>query len=80
MGVSASLIWRAATCFSGHGPALIDIDTRHALGEYYTPDWLCERVVDDLHLERGYYALDPACGSGSFLRAAGAPLAALGGA
>ncbi len=48
---------------------LIDIDTRHALGEYYTPDWLCERVVDDLHLERGYYALDPACGSGSFLRA-----------
>lgn len=48
---------------------LIDIDTRHALGEYYTPDWLCERVVDDLHLERGFYALDPACGSGSFLRA-----------
>ncbi len=48
---------------------LIDIDTRHALGEYYTPDWLCERVVDDLHLERGFFALDPACGSGSFLRA-----------
>ncbi len=48
---------------------LIDLDTRHALGEYYTPDWLCERVVDDLHLERGFYALDPACGSGSFLRA-----------
>ena len=48
---------------------LIDIDTRHALGEYYTPDWLCERVVDDLHLERGFYTLDPACGSGSFLRA-----------
>ena len=48
---------------------LIDIDTRHALGEYYTPDWLCERVVEDLHLERAFYALDPACGSGSFLRA-----------
>lgn len=48
---------------------LIDIDTRHALGEYYTPDWLCERVVDDLHLERHFFALDPACGSGSFLRA-----------
>lgn len=48
---------------------LIDIDTRHALGEYYTPDWLCERVVDDLHLERNFFALDPACGSGSFLRA-----------
>ncbi len=48
---------------------LIDMDTRHALGEYYTPDWLCERVVDDLHLERASFALDPACGSGSFLRA-----------
>lgn len=48
---------------------LIDLDTRHALGEYYTPDWLCERVVEDLHLERTFYALDPACGSGSFLRA-----------
>ena len=48
---------------------LIDIDTRHALGEYYTPDWLCERVVDSLQLERNARTLDPACGSGSFLRA-----------
>jgi hypothetical protein len=48
---------------------LIDIDTRHSLGEYYTPDWLCERVVADLHLERHSQVLDPACGSGSFLRA-----------
>lgn len=48
---------------------LIDIDTRHSLGEYYTPDWLCERVVSSLDLERGAHTLDPACGSGSFLRA-----------
>jgi SAM-dependent methyltransferase len=48
---------------------LIDIDTRHALGEYYTPDWVCERVVDSLQLERSSRVLDPACGSGSFLRA-----------
>lgn len=48
---------------------LIDIDTRHALGEYYTPDWLCERIVAELHLERNSQVLDPACGSGSFLRA-----------
>lgn len=48
---------------------LIDLDTRHALGEYYTPDWLCERVVEDLDLEPGFFTLDPACGSGSFLRA-----------
>lgn len=48
---------------------LIDIDTRHALGEYYTPDWLCERVVAELDLDRNANVLDPACGSGSFLRA-----------
>lgn len=48
---------------------LIDLDTRHALGEYYTPDWLCERIVDELTLTKDSYVLDPACGSGSFLRA-----------
>ncbi len=42
---------------------------RHDLGEYYTPDWLGEHVLDQL----GYSGnpdqrvLDPACGSGTFL-------------
>lgn len=49
---------------------LIDLDTRHALGEYYTPDWLCERVVNECEFKVGEKILDPACGSGSFLRAA----------
>lgn len=49
---------------------LIDIDTRHALGEYYTPDWLSELIMQDLPLEADSAILDPACGSGSFLRAA----------
>ena len=26
---------------------LIDFDTRHALGKYCTPNWLCERIVDE---------------------------------
>jgi len=45
---------------------------RHALGEYYTPDWLAEHVLD----QAGYSGdpttrlLDPACGSGTFLVAA----------
>ena len=55
---------------------LIDLDTRHALGEYYTPDWLCELVVGSLPLTRESRLLDPACGSGSFLRAAVARLRA----
>lgn len=49
---------------------LIDLDTRHSLGEYYTPDWLCERVVNEFDFQVGERILDPACGSGSFLRAA----------
>lgn len=49
---------------------LIDLDTRHALGEYYTPDWLCERVVKEFEFKAADKILDPACGSGSFLRAA----------
>ena len=42
---------------------------RHALGEYYTPGWLADHVLDAV----GYDGdprdrlLDPACGSGTFL-------------
>ncbi|UGY08315.1 N-6 DNA methylase [Phyllobacterium pellucidum] len=53
---------------------LIDLDTRHALGEYYTPDWLCEKIVNALAIASTSKILDPACGSGSFLRAALAKL------
>jgi hypothetical protein len=50
---------------------LVDPTDRHDLGEYYTPDWLCERVVSELLPDTGYVKLlDPTCGSGSFLRAA----------
>lgn len=49
---------------------LIDLDTRHALGEYYTPDWLCERIVKEYEFKATDKILDPSCGSGSFLRAA----------
>src|SRR3989339_847425 len=41
---------------------LIDLDTRHALGEYYTPDWLCERILKEFEFKEGNRVLDPACG------------------
>jgi hypothetical protein len=48
--------------------SLIDPRQRHYLGEYYTPDWLadwiCEKVLLDPLNTR---ALDPSCGSGTFL-------------
>ena len=47
---------------------MIDIETRHALGEYYTPDWLCESVVNNFKI-KDTNMLDPSCGSGYFLMA-----------
>lgn len=42
---------------------------RHDLGEYYTPDWLAEHVLNELAYEGDpdKRLLDPACGSGTFL-------------
>jgi SAM-dependent methyltransferase len=44
---------------------------RHRLGEFYTPDWLARRVVEQLigeeTIEPSARVLDPACGSGTFL-------------
>ncbi len=42
---------------------------RHALGEYYTPDWLAERLLNQLGYDGNpkWRLLDPACGSGTFL-------------
>jgi len=61
---------------------LVPRDIRHNLGEYYTPDWLAELILNEVGL--GYEnlenmgkedplkpleirVLDPACGSGTFL-------------
>jgi len=49
---------------------LIDLETRHSLGEYYTPDWLCEKIVNSFDFDRSASIFDPSCGSGSFLLAA----------
>lgn len=49
--------------------SLVDEQIRHDLGEYYTPDWLAEYVVDAVGYngEPGKIVVDPACGSGTFL-------------
>jgi N-6 DNA Methylase len=57
---------------------LVDPETRHELGEYYTPDWLAELTLEDINYEPGQSLLDPACGSGSFLFSAIKRLAAQG--
>jgi hypothetical protein len=42
---------------------------RHDLGEYYTPDWLADHVLNEIGYDGNpdKRILDPACGSGTFL-------------
>lgn len=46
---------------------LVDPQDRHDLGEYYTPGWLAELVLEEIDYQPGQSLLDPACGSGTFL-------------
>ncbi|MEW6419296.1 MAG: N-6 DNA methylase [Nitrospirota bacterium] len=58
---------------------LMPKELRHNLGEYYTPDWLAERLLGMLcgwrkegdkrvpDIKPDYRILDPGCGSGTFL-------------
>lgn len=48
--------------------SVITAPTRKRLGEYYTPDWLAERIVSTtIKRPLETRVLDPACGSGTFL-------------
>lgn len=40
---------------------------RHALGEYYTPDWLASHIIDTAGWHTDQSLLDPTCGSGTFI-------------
>jgi len=48
---------------------LVSRDIRHKLGEYYTPDWLADLLLDEVGYDGNpnKRLLDPACGSGTFL-------------
>lgn len=46
---------------------VVDPDTRHELGEFFTPKWLAQLVVEDTIKDYDARILDPACGSGTFL-------------
>ncbi|MEU1686469.1 N-6 DNA methylase [Micromonospora sp. NPDC005707] len=48
--------------------SVISQDERRSLGEYYTPDWLAERIVaNTIRDPLSQRVLDPSCGSGTFL-------------
>lgn len=49
--------------------SLVDEQIRHDLGEFYTPDWLAQHLLDRAGYDGdpGARVLDPTCGSGTFL-------------
>lgn len=48
--------------------SIIGTDTRKKLGEYYTPDWLAQAIVEETLTDPlNTKVLDPSCGSGTFL-------------
>lgn len=48
--------------------SVITPQTRKQLGEYYTPDWLAEKLVADVvDQPLSQRVLDPSCGSGTFV-------------
>lgn len=53
--------------FKGIYERFIPREVRHALGEFYTPDWLAEHGMDLIGWATENSLTDPTCGSGTFL-------------
>ncbi|MGH3622653.1 MAG: N-6 DNA methylase, partial [Sciscionella sp.] len=53
--------------FKGLYMTFVPSGLRHALGEYYTPDWLAAHALDTIDWQPQHSTLDPTCGSGTFL-------------
>ncbi len=46
---------------------VVDAETRHELGEFFTPKWIAQLIVRHTITSHSDTVLDPACGSGTFL-------------
>lgn len=53
--------------FKGLYESFVPRALRHALGEYYTPDWLASHVVSEAGWQPKESLTDPTCGTGTFL-------------
>lgn len=53
--------------FKGLYMSFVPRALRHALGEYYTPDWLAEHALDQVAWSPEETLLDPTAGSGTFI-------------
>jgi len=53
--------------FKGIYQTFVPSALRHALGEYYTPDWLAAHALDQMQWRTENSLLDPTCGTGTFV-------------
>jgi SAM-dependent methyltransferase len=61
---------RAVDLFRSLYEATVPQVVRASFGEFYTPYWLADHVLETSRLKKDWTALDPCCGSGTFLIAA----------
>lgn len=61
---------KAVDLFRSLYEATVPQVVRASFGEFYTPYWLAEQVLKTSQPKQGWNALDPCCGSGTFLIAA----------
>ena len=50
--------------------SIIPQSIRHSMGEYFTPEWLADRVISEALTtieNKNWCAIDPCCGSGIFI-------------
>ena len=53
--------------FKGLYQSFVPRALRHALGEFYTPDWLASHVVNQAGWQLSNSLTDPTCGTGTFI-------------
>lgn len=53
--------------FKGLYQSFVPRALRHALGEFYTPDWLAAHTINEAGWQRRDSLTDPTCGTGTFL-------------
>lgn len=53
--------------FKGMYQSFVPRALRHALGEFYTPDWLASHALDCVSWSSDDSMLDPTCGTGTFV-------------
>lgn len=63
--------WAVKDIFKGLYEAIIPSKVRHSLGEFYTPPWLADHVIQGAitlcKKSKGWSGLDPCCGSGTYV-------------